>query len=376
MSQSQDSFVRANQSGWGTASDGETWVKIAGASPTLAIASNTGTWTGVTGSATYALGTNTFTDVEVSVRLKITNAGDSVGIFARSDGTAANFYRAFAQNTTLTLSKTVAGVTTSLNTTAITFNTATLYWMKLRVIGTGVYAKFWADGSGEPTTWTLSSSDTAVTSAGRFGVRTSLNATTDTASIDTFTANQLTPKDIATRFLLMSANQLKDIASRFRLMSANQLKDVTSRFRLMSANQLKDVAARFRLMSANQPKDIASRFRLRSADQLRDIASRFRLMSASQLKDVVTRFRLMSASQVRDIATRFRFMSANQLRDIASRFRLQGYAARDIATRFCLYDGRVTLVTARGRDGLVTASGRDGIVIARGRDGIVTGRGR
>ena len=137
MTQAIDTFVRANQSGWGTASDGETWTKIAGASPTLAIASNMGTWTGVTGSATYALGTNTFTDVEVSVRLKITNAGDSVGIFARSDSGASNFYRAFAQNTTLTLSKTVAGTTTSLTTGAITFNTATLYWLKLRVIGNG-----------------------------------------------------------------------------------------------------------------------------------------------------------------------------------------------------------------------------------------------
>jgi hypothetical protein len=352
----QDTFIRANQSGWGTASDGSTWAKLGGSTPTQAIASNEGTWTGVTASASYALSTNTWLDANVSMRLKISNTGDSVGIFCRSDGTAQNFYRAFAQNTTLTLSKTVAGVTTSLATTAITFNTGTFYWIRLRVIGNGLSARWWADGSSEPTNWTLTATDTAVSSSGRVGVRISLNATTDTASIDTFNGYQLTSLNLSTRFLLMSANQLKDVVTRFLLMSANQLKDVAARLRLMSANQLKDVIARFRLMSANQLKDIAARLRLKSTDQPKDVANRFRLRSADQLRDIVLRFRLMSANQLKDIAGRLRLMSASQLRDVNSRFVLR------MPLLVAPYVVQVTF-----RDGEAMVTYRDGLVQTGGR---------
>lgn len=181
-----DTFQRANQSGFGTASDGETWNKLTGSSPTLAIASNEGTWTGVTSSATYALGANLATDAEALVRFQMSAAGDSVGLFLRSDANALNLYRTFVQNSLLTLGKIIGGTSTAFSNTAIPFSINTFYWLRFRVDGSNLFAKFWADGSPEPGNWTSTASDTALTAAGRFGMRNSLSTAADTVSVDSY----------------------------------------------------------------------------------------------------------------------------------------------------------------------------------------------
>src|SRR6266705_152262 len=313
----------------------------------------------------------------------------------------------------------------------------TFYWIRANIIGSTLQSRIWKDGNAEPNTWQVAATDTTpLSAAGYYGLYSIINTTsTDVISFDSFTATNtlgdplwhrpryimraiagsiFTPfqaipawvdraltanfvrqtqpvnipryvirafgstlinygLNIATRFRLMSADQLKDISTRFILVGGTQsIRDIATRFRLMqqsvryvatrfrlkSADQLKDIATRFRL-AQQSVRDIATRFRLKSADQLKDIATRFRLaklndiatrfrlaklndiktrfrlMSTNQLKDISTRFLLAVSNQsVRDIATRFRLMSANQLKDVATRFRLA--KLKDIASRFRL----------------------------------------
>src|SRR6266581_3184236 len=282
----------------------------------------------------------------------------------------------------------------------------TFYWIRANIIGSTLQSRIWKDGNAEPNTWQVAATDTTpLSAAGYYGLYSIINTTsTDVISFDSFTATNtlgdplwhrpryimraiagsiFTPfqaipawvdraltanfvrqtqpvnipryvirafgstlinygLNIATRFRLMSADQLKDISTRFILVGGTQsIRDIATRFRLMQQS-VRDVATRFRLKSADQLKDIATRFRL-AQQSVRDIATRFRLKSADQLKDIATRFRLAKLNDIatrfrlaklNDIKTRFRLMSANQLKDIASRFRLG--VLKDVSTRFRL----------------------------------------
>ena len=73
-----DSFTRANQSGWGTADDGQTWA-AQGAVPTLAIASNVGTFTGITTATNMLLGSNTYGDIEILLSFAVSVSTDNIG---------------------------------------------------------------------------------------------------------------------------------------------------------------------------------------------------------------------------------------------------------------------------------------------------------
>src|SRR5260221_297805 len=383
-----DTFSRANQSGWGTASDTQVWVQLSGAE-TLAIASNEGTATGNIGVDNWlALGTTTAADQECRVRFKFTNQTNDVpGVMLRSTA-ATTAYRVRNNGGLLGIRRVNAGVSTTVGTdVSFAISNNTFYWIRAQIIGSTINARMWADGNAEPSTWTLKATDTTpISGAGRFGLYSVINTTaTDVNTFDSFTATTPT-NDIATRFRLAKlidiatsfrlsggTQSIRDIASRFRLMQQS-VKDVASRVRLMSANQLNDVATRFRLMSANQLKDIASRFRL-AQQSLRDVASRFRLMQQST-RDVAARFRLMSANQLKDVRTRFRLMSAGQLKDVATRFRLTSSNTRlkDITCRFVLSTTvDLALVSAFGRDGKAMAQGRDARVSGYGRDGIASG---
>ena len=347
-----DNFTRTNQSGFGTASDGNVWSE-GGIANQQSISSNAGLYSAHGGRGYSYIGTGTATAVNNLAKVNSANGGDYVGPIIRWDTTNINGYWGVLDNAgNVFIQKFTNGTPSTIGTAAVSGWVQGDKW-NLRLIGSGttISVTAWKDGLGEPGSPQVSVTDSAY-SSGRYGAACNLSSTSASIYAITVTDNQSSVQvvtDIASRLRLMSANQLKDVASRFRLKSANQLKDVASRFRLMSASQLKDIASRLRLMSANQLKDVASRFRQRSADQLKDItsrlrlalfkdiASRLRLMSANQLKDIASRFRLISASQLKDIASRLRLMSASQLKDIASRLRLiSANQLKDIASRFRL----------------------------------------
>lgn len=365
-----DTFARSNQVNWGTATGSprsSAWTHQRGSSNNN-IASNKGTADTASGSYNVnTLGSGTLLNCDIYTNYTPGASGDSGGPVARYTDSSHWYYSDIGNlGQFVEIGKDVGGSFSTIASAAFTWSTGTTYTVRFRVVGTNLQLKAWVQGSSEPANWTVTGTDSSLSSAGNFGLGYDPAGAT-ALKFDTFTVDDtLLPKDITTRFRLMSANQLKDITTRFLLRSADQLKDISTRFRLRSADQLKDVstrfrlrspdqlkdiatrlrliasqpkdiATRFRLMSASQLKDIATRFRLRSPDQPKDIASRLRLRSADQLKDISSRFRLRSPDQLRDIVSRFRLMSANQLKDISTRFRLMSAnSLKDISTRFIL----------------------------------------
>ena len=304
-----DNFTRTNQSGFGTASDGNVWSE-GGIANQQSISSNAGLYSAHGGRGYSYIGTGTATAVNNLAKVNSANGGDYVGPIIRWDTTNINGYWGVLDNAgNVFIQKFTNGTPSTIGTAAVSGWVQGDKW-NLRLIGSGttISVTAWKDGLGEPGSPQVSVTDSAY-SSGRYGAACNLSSTSASIYAITVTDNQSSVQvvtDIASRLRLMSANQLKDVASRFRLKSANQLKDVASRFRLMSASQLKDIASRFRLMSANQLKDIASRLRLAL---FKDIASRLRLMSADQLRNIASRFRL---AILKDISTRFMLSGTEQ----------------------------------------------------------------
>ncbi len=401
----QDTFARADQSGWGSASDGQTWSQHQG-TMTLAVASNEGTATGQTATDNVLLlGNKLQYETNVLVRFKV-SAADVPGVVLRSDAAGGTYYRIRNNAGTLGIRRITAGASTAIGTDAgATMTAGTFYWMRGVATGNTITATMWADGTPEPPPQITAIDNLLALPAGQFGIYADIPTTsTDVLSFDSFTATDVPlpmepltqprwtlralsallfkaapsvplpawvdraitatfvrptsptniPRYVRRSLTSLLSNYALNISTRFRLAL---LKDISTRFVLSGGTQsIRDIATRFRLMQQSV-RDIATRFRLKSADQLKDVATRFRLMSASQLKDIATRFRLKSADQLKDIATRFRLAKLNDvatrfrlgvLKDVSTRFRLKSAdQLRDIATRFRL--GSVRDVATRFR---------------------------
>src|SRR5258708_7468422 len=82
-----DTFTRANQSGWGTASDGtDVWKQIVG-SATFSVASNKGVVSTLAGTNLTLLGTGVLANGDLLVRFSSTSAASSAGFVLRyTDG--------------------------------------------------------------------------------------------------------------------------------------------------------------------------------------------------------------------------------------------------------------------------------------------------
>ncbi|HET8911206.1 MAG TPA: hypothetical protein VFN23_07075 [Ktedonobacteraceae bacterium] len=192
----QDTFTRANQSGWSPASDGETWFQVAG-TDTLSISSNEGVVTSnaSTASNRLLLGVGSITDAEGLCRIIIGDtSGDSAGILLRSDSTGANHYLARytpGSTTTLSIDKRIAGTLSNLLTPAagFTYAAGSHLWIRFRVQGTTLYIRAWLDGSSEPATWNGSVTDSSLAS-GRSGLYASGNPTTG-PQFDSFSVTSL-----------------------------------------------------------------------------------------------------------------------------------------------------------------------------------------
>jgi hypothetical protein len=146
--------------------------------PTVSILSNKGKVTSTNSAVMVAiLGTQTQANAEALVRWSVSNrSADTVSLLLRA--TASNtFYRVGASSgTTLGFTRRVSGTDTSIGTdVTISYVANTLYWLRFRINGSNLYARFWADGSTEPTSWTETATDTgagAISGAGGWGIRT------------------------------------------------------------------------------------------------------------------------------------------------------------------------------------------------------------
>ncbi len=184
----KDTFQRANQTNWGTASDGHTWGGDSGNTPAFAITNNTGTVTNG-GSTSYSavLGPSQ-ADVDVVVTGSLSSyASANFGAVARWTD-ANDWYKAYIDGGVLYIQKKVAGTSTVLVSTPFTAQANTAYTIRFQAFGATLNTKVWAAASAEPSSWTLTTSDTSLTT-GSAGIRVLTQA--GTATFTSFQATAL-----------------------------------------------------------------------------------------------------------------------------------------------------------------------------------------
>lgn len=172
----QDTFIRANQSGFGIASDGiNVWGSpINGAVATAAISSNEGviTGTGGGGDSQIILGSLTPTDINMLIRTATNNTGQLNGLLWRYTSTSGGSgYRCgFFGGTTFNVDKYTTGSRANIGSFSFSYTTNAFYWIRLIHTSSGTLEiRVWQDGSSEPNTFNLTQTETTYAS-GNFGV--------------------------------------------------------------------------------------------------------------------------------------------------------------------------------------------------------------
>jgi RHS repeat-associated protein len=121
--------------------------------------------------------TSQHTDVEITATVRTgssitgTNLGSKLWLRGSTSWASAGYNLTAGYNVslnyaanTVALRKTVSSTDTSLTSTSFTFAANTTYRVRFQAIGTAIKAKIWADGTAEPGSWTLSTTDSSNTS--------------------------------------------------------------------------------------------------------------------------------------------------------------------------------------------------------------------
>ncbi len=183
----QDTFQRANQSFWGTASDGHTWGADANSASAFSISNNAGLATNTSLSYSGVLG-SAASNAQVLLTASLSNfTSSNFGAVVRfTDGN--NWYKAYIDGTNLVLQKKVNGTATTLKTMPFAAQANTKYSIRFQVVGTTLSAKVWASAGSEPGSWMVTATDTSLTS-GQCGIR--VLAASAVATFTSFSATSL-----------------------------------------------------------------------------------------------------------------------------------------------------------------------------------------
>jgi hypothetical protein len=183
-----DTFQRANQSHWGTASDGQTWGGDANTQSAFSISGNTGLVSN-TGGASYSavLGPQA-TNAEVYATGSLSSFSNSnLGDVLRwTDGN--NWYKAYIEGAHLVIQKKVSGTTTILVSVPFAATAGSAYTLHFRVVGSTLTANVWAASGSEPSGWMATASDSAL-AAGFCGIR--FLTQSGTATVTSFQAKSV-----------------------------------------------------------------------------------------------------------------------------------------------------------------------------------------
>jgi hypothetical protein len=170
----QDNFLRANQSYWGTASDGQTWGGDANNATVFSISNNKGVASGGVNPYSAVLGpVESNADVLVSGSLSTYSSANFGDLLRWKD--TNNWYKTYITGTTLVIQKKVNGTTTTLSSTNFTATAGTSYSIRFDAVGSTLSAKVWQTSTTEPANWMLTTTDTAFTS-GFCGIRIQLQS--------------------------------------------------------------------------------------------------------------------------------------------------------------------------------------------------------
>ncbi len=162
----QDSFQRANQSGWGTASSGSTWSVGSG----LSIAANEGVISNSVIGQYEILGTGAAADGNGLVRFSIGAANDTAGILLRWTDPSNRWLGRYDGIGNLQISVRSAGAESNLGRTPVAVVTGRWYWLRFQLQGQSASIKLWPDGSAEPSAWNMSVSSVLVPGPAQMGL--------------------------------------------------------------------------------------------------------------------------------------------------------------------------------------------------------------
>jgi len=171
-----DLFTGTNGAAW--SSD---WTTTSSAG-SATIASNGGQLAFNNSSGAYAraqlngLADRTDSDTTMSYQWGPGSGKGYLNIFTRGSGGWQNAYRPTTgygielnpTSSTVTIKKNVNGTVTNVRSVSGVNATSTAkQWLRLRVVGSTIQFKIWADGTTEPTAWNATVTDTTVTTAGQ-----------------------------------------------------------------------------------------------------------------------------------------------------------------------------------------------------------------
>jgi hypothetical protein len=166
---SSDTFSRANQSNFGTASDGETWVRDAGVGVSN-IVSNQGKIGPGGNDSQFVLGSQTAGTINILCRIKSGDAGNVAAVLFRySNSGSINGYRAGIFGGNLIVDKYVAGVRSNIGSTSVGYVVGEEWWIRAVASSTSIKATGWKDGNAEPGSPQLNLTDSSVAS-GQYGI--------------------------------------------------------------------------------------------------------------------------------------------------------------------------------------------------------------
>ncbi len=150
-----DSCKRPNQSGLGTAQDGQVYTKYG--TGTDSIISNRAKIESLTTDVYEVLGNSSWTDLDATVRIELSTGTIAAGLALRFVD-INNWFRVLASATQLIASKNIAGTITTIATVSKTLSTGTPYFMRFRLFNTGpatLQSRVWLPGTLEPTNWDI-----------------------------------------------------------------------------------------------------------------------------------------------------------------------------------------------------------------------------
>jgi len=165
----QDTFQHADQTYWGTASDGQLWGGDANSSTVFSIAANTGQLANGYTSYNAVLGPPA-TNAQVLFKGSMSSFNNTnMGAVLRwTDGN--NWYKAYIDGTNLVIQKKVNGSTTILNETPFAAQAGISYTLRFRAVDSTLAAKVWQTGNAEPDIWMATATDSTFQS-GYCGLR-------------------------------------------------------------------------------------------------------------------------------------------------------------------------------------------------------------
>jgi hypothetical protein len=179
----QDTFQRADQLFWGTASDGQVWNGDAATQKAFSIAGQMGQIGRSNGFFNATLGPMVAnTEIQFSGSLSQFRQSNMGAVLRFTD--ANDCYKAYIDGTDLVILKRLAAIGTRLGAIPFKALAGVTYTLRFRAIGSTLSAKVWPSNQAEPTSWMVTVTDASFQSG--FGGLRVLIGTNTVVHIATF----------------------------------------------------------------------------------------------------------------------------------------------------------------------------------------------